>query len=260
MPTKLRRRGAFTLIELLVVIAVIAILAAILFPVFARARESGRRAACQSNLKQIGLGLLQYSQDYDEQMIADWYGPTGSPNDSDASNYKWMDAAYPYLKSEQIFVCPSDTPDTTAGNSKAKYIRNVDLPAASKEYYGSYIIAHGYGAGNKASDPSDRTPPVSHPMRTGDWHPFVSQAAAAQPSETIWVMDGKGSFSFNIVNDTLADADNNPLTVNGNALGRHLETINLLFLDGHVKAKKLDYLAETGTNGVVFKHFTMEDD
>ena len=64
-----RNRSAFTLIELLVIIAIIAILAAILFPVFSRARENARRASCQSNLKQIGLGMLQYAQDYDEQMV-----------------------------------------------------------------------------------------------------------------------------------------------------------------------------------------------
>src|SRR5205809_4233116 len=63
-----RTRRAFTLIELLVVIAIIAILAAILFPVFSRARENARRASCQSNLKQIGLGFLQYAQDYDERL------------------------------------------------------------------------------------------------------------------------------------------------------------------------------------------------
>ncbi|MBC8104296.1 MAG: DUF1559 domain-containing protein, partial [Cytophagales bacterium] len=69
--TNLRKssRAGFTLIELLVVIAIIAILAAILFPVFARARENARRASCQSNLKQIGLGLIQYSQDYDEKLV-----------------------------------------------------------------------------------------------------------------------------------------------------------------------------------------------
>ena len=68
VPVRANRRIAFTLIELLVVIAIIAILAAILFPVFARARENARRAGCQSNLKQIALGFLQYAQDYDERL------------------------------------------------------------------------------------------------------------------------------------------------------------------------------------------------
>src|SRR5690606_6779733 len=72
------KRG-FTLIELLVVIAIIAILAAILFPVFARARENARRASCQSNLKQIGLGLMQYTQDYDERLPAGFLTNTGVP-------------------------------------------------------------------------------------------------------------------------------------------------------------------------------------
>ena len=93
-----RRQNAFTLIELLVVIAIIAILAAILFPVFGRARENARRSSCQSNLKQIGLGALQYSQDYDEYTLSYQQG-----------NQKWGDLAQPYLKSIQILKCPSDT-------------------------------------------------------------------------------------------------------------------------------------------------------
>jgi prepilin-type N-terminal cleavage/methylation domain-containing protein/prepilin-type processing-associated H-X9-DG protein len=89
------RRG-FTLIELLVVIAIIAILAAILFPVFARAREKARQASCASNLKQIGLGFQMYIQDYDEKMFGARLPVEG-----------WTGAIMPYVKNQQIFGCPS---------------------------------------------------------------------------------------------------------------------------------------------------------
>jgi len=111
--TCLRKSGqGFTLIELLVVIAIIAILAAILFPVFAQAREKARQASCLSNEKQIGTALLMYVQDYDEQF------PSGSklsfpngPGTINAALYGvgWGGQIYPYTKSAQILKCPDDS-------------------------------------------------------------------------------------------------------------------------------------------------------
>jgi prepilin-type N-terminal cleavage/methylation domain-containing protein/prepilin-type processing-associated H-X9-DG protein len=94
---ELKRKG-FTLIELLVVIAIISILAAILFPVFAQARENARRASCMSNEKQIGLAAMMYAQDYDEQTVAIY-----------TSQAYWPYLLMPYTKSMQVFDCPSDT-------------------------------------------------------------------------------------------------------------------------------------------------------
>ncbi len=105
-----RRRG-FTLIELLVVIAIIAILAAILFPVFARAREKARQASCCSNLKQMTLAALMYIQDYDERFFYEVWCNTGNPS---CPNMCWdriivqRDGLfYPYMKNKDIMVCPS---------------------------------------------------------------------------------------------------------------------------------------------------------
>jgi len=92
----------FTLIELLVVIAIIAILASILFPVFARAREKARTASCQNNMKQLGTALMMYVQDYDEALP---YGSTTYMN----SHVNVWDGMQPYIKNWQVYACPSDT-------------------------------------------------------------------------------------------------------------------------------------------------------
>jgi len=122
------RRG-FTLIELLVVIAIIAILAAILFPVFARAREKARQSSCLSNVKQIMLAWLAYAQDYDERTVLTVYGP---------NECKWYNTLVPYIKNSELFKCPSD-PDITIAYS---------MPYS----WGYYRLCHGpngssYGGG-----------------------------------------------------------------------------------------------------------------
>ena len=132
-------RTGFTLIELLVVIAIIAILASILFPVFARARENARRSSCQSNMKQLGLGFAQYTQDYDEKIASGTYNNYG---------LSWTCNIYPYVKSLGVFTCPSDIPNATdagkaAGDIPVSYGYNIVLPNKDASY--------GTGGGNLAA-------------------------------------------------------------------------------------------------------------
>ena len=102
------RRTGFTLIELLVVIAIIAILAAILFPVFAKAREKARQSSCLSNVKQLMLSFHQYLQDYDEKWPAMWWNAAGSPSAHwEPYPFYWGGEVMPYIKNTQILLCPS---------------------------------------------------------------------------------------------------------------------------------------------------------
>jgi prepilin-type N-terminal cleavage/methylation domain-containing protein len=177
----MRKSRAFTLIELLVVIAIIAILAAILFPVFARAREAARKATCLSNLKQIALAAIMYAQDYDEVLpIAnnDGYDATSHPIDPANGYITWSvadsrslgsidywqlpDVLMPYVKSVDLFVCP-----TLSRRAKQFGIRRTLLtsgPAqgvmktgavSNSDWAGSYwwgCLHYPYGAGVAASD------------------------------------------------------------------------------------------------------------
>ena len=140
------RTKGFTLIELLVVIAIIAILAAILFPVFARAREKARASACLSNLKQLGLGLMMYAQDYDETLPAVAFGATdGRPawpweQWPAYAAYSWAalfpGGLAPYVKNNQIWACPS----ATGGNWSSGW----GIPEAGKIGYGYNEFIYNY--------------------------------------------------------------------------------------------------------------------
>src|SRR5690606_6094999 len=138
---KCQSKRAFTLIELLVVIAIISILAAILFPVFSRARESARRSSCLSNLQQIGLAFMQYTQDYDEAYpLTSWRDPA-YPNDT---NYSWTIGAEPYMKSIQLFRCPSDE-----GQKWQNPVTPSNDPTSTDNYFTTSYLMNAYMAGRE---------------------------------------------------------------------------------------------------------------
>jgi len=129
------RKFGFTLIELLVVIAIIAILAAILFPVFGRARENARRSSCQSNLKQLGIGLLQYTQDYDESLPPGIQLKKAGGDSPINNNGGWAGQAFPYIKSTQVFRCPSETRSynvSYAYNGAISHTEGAGLPTYTR--------------------------------------------------------------------------------------------------------------------------------
>src|SRR5258706_5773890 len=131
-PRRLAR--GFTLIELLVVIAIIAILAAILFPVFAQARAAARKSTCLSNLKQITLGQLMYLQDYDERFT--YWDNRGTPTDSwntPRGAGWWMNEIYPYIKNLGVYECPDDIRPDNQTNGWGYAI----VPGTTNKFYRS---------------------------------------------------------------------------------------------------------------------------
>jgi prepilin-type N-terminal cleavage/methylation domain-containing protein/prepilin-type processing-associated H-X9-DG protein len=236
--TNVRKRAGFTLIELLVVIAIIAILAAILFPVFARARENARRASCQSNLKQIGLGIMQYTQDYDERMpngfLSMGTGNAKYPNGTSGTYQPWYVAMYPYIKSAQLLNCPSS-------DSALKYSGGYGITTLSYAY--NYLAPTGSGLTN-----------VGVHLGQNDV-PGASLAAIEDVAGTIVVTESSTalirfntSASYFATEETLHDNGTcdtyySPpsgvtasYTVPSCARAPHLDTMNTLFADGHVKA------------------------
>lgn len=132
-------KRAFTLVELVVVVAILLILAAIIFPVFNRNHNPGRRASCQSNLKQIGLGFLQYTQDYDERF----------PPARASSSSGWADLLQPYVKSQQLFQCEK-APNGSANTFTTDYFYNRRLARLTmdKLFSPAVTLMSGDGADN----------------------------------------------------------------------------------------------------------------
>ena len=291
LKNKSHSRQGFTLIELLVVIAIIAILAAILFPVFAQAREKARQTSCVSNMKQIGVSLLMYSQDYDENMVNHYYGAfnagsRSNPNDASIPGAQqcsmWMDVVQPYVKNIQIFNCPSqsvylDPMKIRSGNQVlpfGKYLATSDIPAGTfTRLNGSYAINDAYwGLINNGLVGS---PPVSNASPPSTW----SIAKLEVPASTIWVVEGSGYFSVSgasTQNESGQFAYTAPkletwngLPKLGNLVARHSGVANTLFCDGHAKAfpitslvsKQTDDTKNGKTQGLnVLSPFTVEAD
>jgi len=222
------RSTGFTLIELLVVIAIIAILAAILFPVFAQARERARSASCLSNMKQFGLAIQMYKQDYDECVSGPFIynGAWG-----DCNVLVWFpDLHMPYVKNRQLKVCPSGREYTTFAAPST-----MDVPgtcgwgdAGNGQYYFSYKWNSIWAW------------PCSDPRSDWSWSKFgfkhyLSDGAVEDPAGTILLLDGSWP-------ETWADCDADPIWNRQDVWWgapaisyRHFDGFNSVHGDGHAK-------------------------
>ena len=253
-----QRVNAFTLIELLVVIAIIAILAAILFPVFARARENARRASCQSNLKQIGLGVMQYAQDFDETVPMGFYSdPTkGTPAVS------WVRALDPYIKEYNVFRCPANTKDpfeAWSNPSYAFFANQQYLPSYGWNF--NYLFPSAYNGSSCATARPVKLAEiakVSETVMTADTKnlgpddaPLISYALESPAIQTApdvcnWFR-GAGWGTGSSADNPTAQGQPSGSGATGHFSPRHLEGGNVAFMDGHVKWMTPGRLAQ-GTN------------
>jgi prepilin-type N-terminal cleavage/methylation domain-containing protein/prepilin-type processing-associated H-X9-DG protein len=204
-----KRSKGFTLIELLVVIAIITILAAILFPVFARARENARRASCTSNLKQIGLGLMMYVQDYDETF------PYQQMDYADQTTY-WPNLLQPYAKSTQVFICPSGVYSNYLW--EGSYGANVGLLEQD----------HFYCTTKLASLPA---PSENYAIMDAGSYTIQPEMANGQITQQMYYLPGSGDVGVPV-------GGGNPIKAAAQSdfqSGRHFGGVNMAFADGHVK-------------------------
>jgi prepilin-type processing-associated H-X9-DG protein len=264
--TVTKRKGleGFTLLELLIVIAIIMLLAAILFPVFARARENARRASCQSNLHQIGLAMTQYVQDNDGRyptVLGD-----KDPDDTTQGTW-WPEKIYPYVKNAQVFLCPSDLRQATTQDPASM---NPDVPKVS---YGMEAVGIANWTCSKPIAGQFANPNMNH----GAWFHLdgsnspnkpALDSDVALPATTIMVCEIRGGGmmkDLNMWNDshlpwgamtwTATNLFGQHIYTHTEYVGgsgvctqvvkadfRHFESGNLLYADGHVKWRRYDTL------------------
>ena len=237
-------KKGFTLIELLVVIAIIAILAAILFPVFARAREKARQTACLNNVKQIGLGILMYAQDYDERMPMLYMNRRPSSSDW----YGIAQMLHPYINNVDVHDCPSasHTSNVTSYNGNRSY-----------GYHRGIIVANGARRMALIQRPSEI-------VMLGDvCHDRNNHCALNTPSSGPFMCDPDGTncqVCGGTHNSRYADPLSGPVDSHGsqydrpgfNFLERHTGSGNAAFVDGHAKAMRHMELYNNGTDSPYF--------
>jgi prepilin-type N-terminal cleavage/methylation domain-containing protein/prepilin-type processing-associated H-X9-DG protein len=258
------KRAAFTLIELLVVIAIIAILAAILFPVFAQAREKARGASCLSNLKQMGIAWMMYAQDYDERYPESAPGGDGQwgrcSDMKDRSHFGgWVgNLLVPYAKNVQIFTCPSNPKlsNVNAGNNCAGS-NGTDAAAALAKYGIPYVwTSYGY---NYVSLENRGMSDVNRPAELIAIYDAISAWTDCGYADGangcgIWSQRDIPAF-FKKNGIPLAPGMQDPAKnwVGGvvHQVAPHNNTVNYMFADGHAKASRWDRLTWGNLDGYI---------
>jgi len=234
----MQMKKGFTLIELLVVIAIIAILAAILFPVFAQAREKARQASCMSNMKQLSLGELQYVQDFDEQYSGSWNNANAAGN-----RVYYPEMIYPYIKNTGVFFCPDANDSDHFNNDGSNNCTYNPITCGTKPN-----PPNGFGAG-----PTDYAYNSISEFGLGyaDDRAQVKQAAVTTPAETMLLMDGRGNggSQYGFINVWRSNETDIKGTFYGNTWNGHSDGkavtpynrhsgqsgYNVAWYDGHVK-------------------------